>query len=95
MTDETSESNPIDALIHAYLKTSTLYVTDAEMLRRLGIPENLGYRIIHELDKNPSSGFPAKSELWGDRRYWPAIKKWHDITNRVIVDERVSLRRVS
>ena len=31
---------------------------------------------IKVLDENPYSGFPKKSEVWGNRRYWPAVELW-------------------
>jgi hypothetical protein len=44
-----------------------LFVTDAELLRRLGVPTRLGKRVIAELDRDwRRSGFPQKQKLWGD-----------------------------
>jgi hypothetical protein len=54
-----------------------LWVTDAEMIRRLGVPERTAREAIRVLDEQPS-GFPRKEKLWGDRRYWPAIRRWLD-----------------
>jgi hypothetical protein len=51
----------------------TLYVTDAELIRRTGIPEKVARRLIRELDRLPS-GFPPKDRLCGNRRYWPAVQ---------------------
>lgn len=59
----------------------TLFVTDAEMIRRLGVPENEAYRIIRELDaKKHATGFPQKVALWGNRRYWPAVEQYFENT---------------
>jgi hypothetical protein len=59
-----------------------LYVTDAELIRRLGVPEKIARQAIMMLDKDPkSSGFPQKSAFWGGRRYWPAVMKWLDKSN--------------
>lgn len=58
-----------------------LYVTDAEMIRRLGVPERTARQVIRALDANPLSGFPRKSKLWGDRRYWPAVTAYLDRAN--------------
>lgn len=55
----------------------TLWITDAEMIRRLGIPEKVARPLIKELDRRPS-GFPRKQKLCGDRRYWPAVKAYFD-----------------
>jgi hypothetical protein len=57
-----------------------LYLTDAEMIRRLGVPEKVGYETIRALDQR-QLGFPRKQKLWGDRRYWPAVKAWLDKHN--------------
>ena len=59
----------------------TLYVTDAELIRRMGVPEKIARAALHALDKDRGSGFPQKKKLWGDRRYWPAVKAYLDRTN--------------
>lgn len=56
----------------------TLFVTDAELIRRLGVPERDMRVAIRTLDHNPRSGFPQKQKLFGDRRYWPAVKAYFD-----------------
>jgi hypothetical protein len=69
-----------DALLA--LQPETLFVTDAEMIRRIGVPERIARAAIRALDENPHSRFPKKSALWGNRRYWPAVKAWfqeHDL----------------
>lgn len=62
----------------------TLFVTDAELIRRLGLPEPKARRIIQHAEKN--YGFPAKRKVWGDRRYWPAVKAWLDEENGLNLD---------
>ena len=57
----------------------TLFVTDAELYRRLGLPVRIAKPLIEEGERK--YGFPTKSKLWGDRRYWPAVKEWLDRTN--------------
>ncbi|WP_316196869.1 winged helix-turn-helix domain-containing protein [Bradyrhizobium sp. SZCCHNS3053] len=57
----------------------TLFVTDAEMIRRLGVPEKVARAAIRALDRDRGSGFPPKQRLWGDRRYWPAVRQWFDL----------------
>jgi hypothetical protein len=75
----------LDALKDALLalQPETLFVTDAEMIRRIGIPERIARAAIRALDENPQSRFPKKSALWGNRRYWPAVEVWfqeqHDL----------------
>jgi hypothetical protein len=55
-----------------------LFVTDAEIIRRLGVPEKIGRSAIQELEKfHPGRPrFPQKDPLFGDRRFWPAIEKY-------------------
>jgi hypothetical protein len=58
------------------LRPQTLFVTDIEMIRRIGVPEKIARAAIRVLDENPYSGFPKKSAVWGNRRYWPAVEIW-------------------
>jgi hypothetical protein len=75
----------LDALKDALsaLRQPTLFVTDVEMIRRIGVPEKIARAAIRALDENPHSRFPRKSALWGNRRYWPAVEVWfqeqHDL----------------
>lgn len=68
----------LDALKDALLalRPQTLFVTDTEMIRRIGVPDKIARAAIRALDENPRSRFPQKSALWGNRRYWPAIEDW-------------------
>jgi len=56
-----------------------LFLTDAELIRRLGVPEKHIRRILPALESK--YGFPRKQPLFGDRRYWPAVKAWLDKRN--------------
>jgi hypothetical protein len=60
-----------------------LFVTDAELIEKLGVPEKIARDTLHFLDKDNGriSGFPQKSALWGRRRYWPAVREYLDRTN--------------
>jgi hypothetical protein len=64
-------------------RPQTLFVTDVEMIRRIGVPEKIARAAIRALDENPYGTFPKKSALWGNRRYWPAVQAWfqeqHDL----------------
>ena len=64
----------------------TLYITDAELIRRMGVPEKIARHAIRELDRNRASGFPKKQALFGDRRYWPAVKNYLDKLNGIKMD---------
>jgi hypothetical protein len=61
-----------------------LYLTDAELIRRLGVPEKVMRSILPGLESR--FGFPRKQPLFGDRRYWPAVKAWLDKHNGLMVD---------
>lgn len=50
-----------------------LFVTDAEMYRRLGVGPHTGRIAILTLEK--SGRFPKKDPLFGNKRYWPAVAK--------------------
>lgn len=54
-----------------------LWLTDAELIRRMGVPERQARAALRDLDR-PGSGFPKKQKLWGDRRYWPAVQAYFD-----------------
>jgi hypothetical protein len=56
----------------------TLWVTDAELIRRAGVPAKIARAAIEMLDHTKGSGFPPKQRLWGNRRYWPAVKAYFD-----------------
>lgn len=53
-----------------------LYLSDAELIRRLGVPEKVLRPILPELENKYR--FPKKQALFGGRRYWPAVKDWLD-----------------
>jgi hypothetical protein len=63
-----------------------LYVTDAELIRRMGVPERTARMAIRGLDQNPRSGFPKQQKLWGNRRYWPAVQAYLERTGGVNLD---------
>ncbi len=56
----------------------TLFVTDAELIRRIGVPEKIARAVIRELDAKRGNVFPQKNPLWGNRRYWPAVRAYLD-----------------
>ncbi len=56
-----------------------LYVTDAELIRRMGVPEKIGRAMLQDLAKK--SGFPRKQAYASGRRYWPAVKEYFDKLN--------------
>lgn len=64
----------------------TLYVTDAELIRRLGVPERPARQAIAYLDDHKQLGFPPKRPFWGNRRYWPAVKAYLDRDGGLKID---------
>lgn len=62
-----------------------LYVTDAEMIRRMGVPEKIARVAIYKMDRD-KSGFPQKDKLFGNRRYWPAVRAYLDRRNGLGTD---------
>lgn len=73
-----------DATDHS--QRETLYITDAELIRRMGVPEKIARAALRELDRQRQSGFPQKQALFGGRRYWPAVRAYLDRMNGVKVD---------
>lgn len=61
-----------------------LYLTDAELIRRLGVPDKVMRPMLPGLESK--FAFPKKQPLFGDRRYWPAVKAWLDKHNGLMVD---------
>jgi hypothetical protein len=71
----------------------TLWVTDEELIRRLGAPRKAARAALHMFDLDRSKGFPQKQALWGNRRYWPAVKAYLDRTNGLKMDAPSPTRR--
>ena len=53
-----------------------LWLSDSEIIRRLGVPEKIAREAIRVAEAK--AGFPRKQKLWGDRRYWPAVRAYFD-----------------
>jgi len=70
-----------------------LYLSDAELIRRLGVPEKVMRSMLPGLESK--YGFPRKQALFGGRRYWPAVKSWLDKHNGLSMDPSISNRRGS
>ena len=68
-----------------------LWVTDAELIRRMGVPERVARQTLHMLDRQRGSGFPKKQAIWGERRYWPDVEAYFKRVygpNMTALDER-------
>lgn len=64
-----------------------LWVTDAELIRAMGVPEKKGRQMLAALDKNPRmSGFPQKEKFYADRRYMPAVRAYFDKASGLTID---------
>lgn len=71
-----------------------LYVTDAQLMRRLGLDPKIARPVLLMLDAQKSrTGFPQPSKLWGNRRYWPAVKAWLDRSEGVLSLETIRDRK--
>lgn len=72
----------------------TEWVTDAELIRRSGVPARIAYATLRYLDSAPHYGFPKKDKLWGNRRHWPSVQEYWRQENQI--KSRVpSIRRAS
>lgn len=60
-----------------------LWVTDDELIKESGVPESKMRAVLAALDRDRLSGFPKKNPLYDNRRYWPAVLAYWDITNPV------------
>ena len=61
----------------------TIFVTDAELIRRWGVPEKTARRLLREWDAKPHVyGFPQKQKLHGERRHWPSVKDYFARTSQ-------------
>jgi hypothetical protein len=67
-----------------------LYLSDAELIRRLGVPDKAFRAILPALESKYN--FPRKQPLFSGRRYWPAVKAWLDKHNGLIVDTPTTRR---
>jgi hypothetical protein len=57
------------------------FVTDAELIERMNLPEKIGRRALAALDAGVQNTrkFPGKDPRFGGRRYLPAVVQWfHD-----------------
>jgi hypothetical protein len=54
------------------------FVTDAELIRALNLPEDIGRRALAALDAGvPNTRkFPGKDPRFGKRRFFPAVAQW-------------------
>jgi hypothetical protein len=84
MSNQTIDNAVADA--HADENADGLYLSDRQIIRRLGFGEKFGRRVLHELDKahDGRARYPQKDPLFGNRRFWPAVLKWHMDYHRVL-----------
>lgn len=57
-------------------RREALFVSDAEMYRRIGLSHKVLRVAVRELEKRQV--FPAKDPLFGNKRYWPAVRAFLD-----------------
>jgi hypothetical protein len=65
-----------------------LWVTDTELIRRSGVPENIMRARLQALDRDRRSGFPRKQEFFANRRYWPAVVRYFDHVGGLVALEK-------
>lgn len=70
-----------------------LYLTDAELIRRIGVPDKTMRSMLPGLEKHYN--FPKKSPIFKGRRYWPAVKTWLDRHNGINMDPSTLPKRGS
>jgi hypothetical protein len=73
--EEENDDSPVSKKVDPH---KTLFVTDAELIRRMGVPEKVMRPVLRHFDDKPQLGFPKKQALFGNRRYWPAVKAYLD-----------------
>jgi hypothetical protein len=91
MSDENPERQDWPTSLKVEAPHIGLFVTDAEIIRRLGVSEKTGYGAIHRFEKS-GLGFPEKQRVWGNKRYWPAVRAWFDNQYGIKSAGRDSLR---
>jgi hypothetical protein len=62
----------------AYHTEQTIWITDAELIRRMGVPEKIARSRLRMLDADRRSGFPQKNKFWGNRRNWLHCKAYFE-----------------
>lgn len=62
-----------------------LYVTDAQIIKKLGFGLKTGYRILEQVQvPNPARRpYPQRDKMFGNRRFWPEVLQWHLDYHRV------------
>lgn len=63
--------------------TASLYKTEAEIAGLVGLSTDDWKHVADVLEKR---GLPRKMSLFGNRRYWPAVKAWLDRDNGLMQD---------
>lgn len=58
---------------HTKTEPTPLYMSDKEIMERIGICDNTWRRVICILEPR---GFPKKDPLFSNKRFWPAVEKY-------------------
>lgn len=59
-------------------KRGGMFVNDKELIEKLNVDEAKARAALLVLDQDKTSGFPQKSRLWGDKRFWPAVAAYFE-----------------
>lgn len=78
MTDASLHAPPDEPDAKRRRVTPDGFVTDAELMRLLNLPDKVGRMALAALDSGAGGmrGFPRKLKLFGGRRYMPAVREW-------------------
>jgi len=67
-----------------------LYLSDAALIRWLGVPDKAFRAILPALETKYN--FPRKQPFFGNKRYKPAVKAWLDKHNGLMMDPSTTRR---
>lgn len=64
MSEDLSEKHPQQRYANRK-RRGGLFVTDAEIVERLNVPEKIAYKAFRALDAEKPTRFPQTQKLWG------------------------------
>lgn len=65
------------------MDSATLFISDAELCRRLGVSPKTAGKAIAALEQHQN--FPPRDNLFAGKRYWPAVKAFLDQRGRLSI----------
>lgn len=67
-----------------------LFLTDAELIRRLGVPEKVARPVLRTMESRP--GAPKRQPIWGNRWYWPAVERYLERMSGMLEEDKPQRR---